>query len=208
MKQLIIFSLLLLAASVTNVNAQKSAALVYKMPVRKMYIDVHHMQPGKVKYEDVAAAHQKDLAVQDKYGVTCIAYWVDEKNGNIYCLASAMDSTDIAKTHGEAHGLMPHEFYEVMEGNAAATKENLPFFLDIHQMGAGKVKMADVEKAHQKDLAVQAKYGVNCVNYWVDEKKGVIFCLAQASDKSKMLATHKEAHGLMPMSIVEVKPGK
>lgn len=38
------------------------------------YIDVHHLSPGKVSFEDVAAAHAKDLATQDKYKVHFIKY--------------------------------------------------------------------------------------------------------------------------------------
>jgi hypothetical protein len=41
-----------------------------------LYIDVHHMEPGKVKAEDVAKAHAKDLAVENKYGVHFIRYWL------------------------------------------------------------------------------------------------------------------------------------
>ena len=66
------------------------------------------------------------------------------------------------------------------------------FFLDIHQLGAGKVTAADVEKAHQKDLAVQKKYGVNFINYWVDERTGTVLCLSQASDASKVLKRIKK----------------
>ena len=36
---------------------------------KNLYIDVHRLEPGKVKYEDVAKAHAKDLEVEKKYGV-------------------------------------------------------------------------------------------------------------------------------------------
>ena len=39
------------------------------------------------------------------------------------------------------------------------------------------------------------------------EKKGVVFCLSQARDASKVIQTHKEAHGLIPNSIVPVQYG-
>ena len=80
--------------------------------------------------------------------------------------------------------------------------------MDVHELGAGNVKAEDVEKAHQKDLAVQKKYGVNFINYWVDEKTGTVLCLSQASDASKVIATHKEAHGLVPVSVMAVKQGQ
>jgi hypothetical protein len=76
-----------------------------------LYIDVHHMGPGKVKAEDVAKAHAKDLEVENKYGVHFIKYWVDEAAGNVYCLSSSPDSASIRKTHAEAHGLLPDQIY-------------------------------------------------------------------------------------------------
>ena len=65
-----------------------------------------------------------------------------------------------------------------------------------------------VAEAHQKDLAVQKKYGVNLINYWVDEKNGIVMCLAQAPDSAALINTHKEAHGLIPVSVTLVKQGQ
>ena len=172
------------------------------------YIDVHYLPAGKVSYADVAAAHAKDLAVENKYGVKFLKYWVDESKGIVYCLSSAPDTTAIVSTHKEAHGLLPQTIYKVEDGTEAMADKNKPYFLDIHQLGAGKVTAADVEKAHQKDLAVEKKYGVNFINYWVDETSGTVLCLSQASDASKVIDTHKEAHGLIPATIELVKQGQ
>jgi len=174
----------------------------------QFYIDVHYLPAGNVSYSDVAAAHAKDLAVEGKYGVQFLKYWVDESKGVIYCLSSAPDTNAIKKTHGEAHGLLPQLIYQVKDGDEAMADKSKTFFLDIHELGAGNVTAADVEKAHQKDLAVQKKYGVSFINYWVDEKTGTVLCLSQASDASKVVATHKEAHGLVPVSVEEVKQGQ
>jgi hypothetical protein len=173
-----------------------------------LYIDVHYLPDGKVKYEDVAAAHAKDLATESKYGVQFIKYWVDESKGVVYCLSSAPDSSAITSTHREAHGLIPQTIYKVDDGDEAVSDKNKTFFLDIHQLGADKVTAADVEEAHKKDLAVQKKYGVSFINYWVDVKTGTVLCLSQASDASRVIATHKEAHGLVPVSITVVKQGQ
>jgi hypothetical protein len=173
-----------------------------------LYIDVHYLPDGKVKYEDVAAAHAKDLATESKYGVQFIKYWVDESKGVVYCLSSAPDSSAITSTHREAHGLIPQTIYKVDDGHEAVSDKNKTFFLDIHQLGADKVTAADVEEAHKKDLAVQKKYGVSFINYWVDVKTGTVLCLSQASDASRVIATHKEAHGLVPVSITVVKQGQ
>src|SRR4051812_41198618 len=175
---------------------------------KNLYIDVHHLAPGKVSYEDVEKAHQKDLAVEGKYGVQFLKYWIDEGKGTIYCLSSSRDSESIRKTHAEAHGLLPDQIYKVTQGQAAALQGKNSFFLDIHEFGAGNVSAAAVAGAHQKDLAVEKKYGVNFINYWVDEKDGVVMCLSQAKDSTSIINTHKEAHGLVPVEVLKVKQGQ
>jgi Protein of unknown function (DUF4242) len=175
---------------------------------KNLYIDVHRLEPGKVKYDDVAKAHAKDLQVEKKYGVEFLKYWVDEKKGLVYCLSSASDSASIRKTHGEAHGLLPAQIYQVTDGQEAASLYQDNFFLDIHAFGPGKVTANDVAAAHKKDLAVQQKYGVNFINYWVDEKSGVVFCLSQAKDANAVISTHKEAHGLIPVEVLKIKQGE
>jgi len=65
-----------------------------------------------------------------------------------------------------------------------------------------------VADAYKKDLAVQGKHGVNFINYWVDEKAGVVMCLLEAADSNAIIATHKEAHGLIPVEILRVKQGE
>jgi hypothetical protein len=171
------------------------------------YIDVHDLGPGKVTPAAVAQAHAKDLAVEKRYGVHFINYWVDTGTGRIYCLSTAPDTQAIRKTHGEAHGLLPDEIYRVTDGQVASLAAGNTFFLDVHELGPGKVTAADVAAAHAKDLAVEKKYGVNFINYWVDEKKGVVMCLSQAPDSLAVIHTHQEAHGLLPAYILRVEPG-
>jgi hypothetical protein len=175
---------------------------------KHLYIDVHHLEPGKVEFKDVAAAHAKDLAVEKKYGVNFIKYWVDKDKGLVYCLSSSPDTASITKTHAEAHGLLPAEIYEVTGGKAASPDNQQNYYLDVHELGAGNVNAAAVADAHKKDLAVEGKYNVNFINYWVNEKEGVVMCLSQAPDSSAVIKTHKEAHGLLPVYISTVKEGK
>ncbi len=188
-----------------------SAAQTIHTPVdagKKRYIDVHRLTPGSVTFEEVARAHAKDLAVEKQYNVHFINYWVDESQGLVYCLSSAADTNAVRKTHAEAHGLLPAYTMEVTEGTAAALSGNKDMYLDIHQLGAGNVTAAAVADAHKKDLAVQGKYGVNFINYWVDEKNGVVICLSEASNAASVTGTHKEAHGLVPTDIQKVKQGE
>ncbi len=63
------------AASFKNYNSSDS-----NRAGKHLFIDVHHIGPGKITYEDVAGAHAKDLAVEGRYGVQFIKYWV-ERNG-------------------------------------------------------------------------------------------------------------------------------
>jgi len=189
-------------------QTNKTDTSVRNAKLKNLYIDVHQLEPGKVKYEDVAKAHAKDLAVEKKYGVNFIKYWVNEEKGLVYCLSSSVDTESIRKTHAEAHGLLPDHIYQVTNGQEAASNGQKNFFLDVHYLGAGNVTAKDVAAAHKKDLAVEGKYGVNFINYWVDEKKGVVMCLSQAKDSASIIQTHKEAHGLLPAVVMKVKQGE
>jgi len=174
----------------------------------RLYLDVHDLEPGKVTFEAVAGAHEKDLATQGKYGVNFIKYWVDEKAGKVYCLAESPDSVSLYNTHKEAHGLLPTRVQQVTDGPEAAIRSKSPLFLDIHRLGSGKVTATDVANAHAKDLAIQNKYEVNFINYWVDEKLGIVMCLAEAPDSESMINAHKEAHGLVPDEVHKVQQGE
>ncbi|RTL59374.1 MAG: DUF4242 domain-containing protein [Sphingobacteriales bacterium] len=85
---------------------------------------------------------------------------------------------------------------------------NKNLYIDVHQLGAGKVTAKDVAGAHEKDLAVEKKHDVNFINYWVDEKQGVVMCLSEAPDSNAVKATHKQAHGLLPVYVLQVKQGQ
>lgn len=83
----------------------------------------------------------------------------------------------------------------------------MPWYMDIHHMD-GSVSASDVAGAHQQDLEVQEKYGVNYARYWVDEKAGKIFCLVEAPDADTAATVHREAHGLVADDIFEVVEGQ
>ncbi len=189
-------------------KTSRPQAITHTLPAKQLFIDVHELEPGKVTYEDVAEAHKKDLATQDKYGVQFVKYWVDEAAGKVFCLSKAADSTQIMKTHAEAHGLIPEQVFAVTEGIEAALDGHQKLYFDIHHIGPGKVTAQAVLEAHEKDLAIQDKYSVNFINYWVDEKKGIVMCLAEAPDAASMIQTHKDAHGLVPDQVGEVQQGE
>lgn len=174
---------------------------------KKLFLDVHALGAGKVTAADVAEAHKKDLAVQGKYDVSFIKYWVDEQEGKVYCLAEASDGYLVHKTHKEAHGLLPDDLMQVTDGpEASLTGRQL--YLDIHELGPGNVTAEAVAGAHEKDLAAQTKHDVSFINYWVDEKAGTVVCLSEATDSASVVETHKEAHGLIPVSVRKVSQGE
>ncbi len=82
----------------------------------------------------------------------------------------------------------------------------MPLYMDVHKNVEGLTAEA-VAEAHQKDLAVQGKYGVQYLRYWYNEAEGTAFCLCEAPSKEAAEAVHREAHGLVADEIIEVKEG-
>ncbi|CAN5196953.1 hypothetical protein BH20BAC1_BH20BAC1_18690 [soil metagenome] len=202
----ILLSVLLLCSYSQSAKSQTEDSI--DPPPTSYFIDVHHIGEGKVTADAVAEAHKKDLETQKKYGVNFIKYWVDETNGNVYCLSQAPEADAVKNTHAAAHGMLPDNIYAVSEGTAAAMEGGKKLYLDIHEIGPGNVTAAAVAEAHSKDLAAQGGHDVNFINYWVNEKDGVVMCLSEANDSSDVIATHKEAHGMLPNHIMEVKQGE
>ncbi|MEO8286010.1 MAG: DUF4242 domain-containing protein [Chloroflexota bacterium] len=80
-----------------------------------LYMDIHDL-PG-VTSAAAAEAHMRDLQTQAKYGVEYRQYWVDEREGKVFCLVSAPDVDTANAVHREAHGLVADEIFEVQEGS-------------------------------------------------------------------------------------------
>lgn len=205
MKTFLSFILLATALITTHSGCTGTA----HVPAQSTFIDVHEFGPGKVTAADVAKAHQADLAVQGKHDVHFVQYWVDEARGTVYCVSEAKDASSVVATHREAHGLLPASVAQVSGGTAAPAGANAEtLYLDVHTLGAGKVSAADVAAAHEKDLAVQSKFGVRFINYWVDKAKGQVFCLSSAPNADAIRETHREAHGLLPDTVTPVIKGE
>jgi class 3 adenylate cyclase len=75
------------------------------------FIDIHEIQG--VTADAVAAAHEKDVEVQDKYDVNYIKYWLNESGGKIFCLCRAPNAETAERVHREAHGLLAERIIEV-----------------------------------------------------------------------------------------------
>lgn len=78
------------------------------MPI---YMDRHDF--SGVTAKDVAAAHQEDLKIQEKYGCRGLTYWFDEDRQMAFCLIEGPNKEAVKGMHKEAHGLVPYEIIEV-----------------------------------------------------------------------------------------------
>ena len=76
-----------------------------------LYMDRHELEG--VTARAVAEAHEKDMQVQDRYGVKYLTYWCDEARGRVFCLVDAPSKEMAVHVHSEAHGLVPNQIIEV-----------------------------------------------------------------------------------------------
>ncbi len=82
----------------------------------------------------------------------------------------------------------------------------MPLFMDYHQL-EGDLTIDDVKEAHKADLANQEKYGVRYLQFWINEKAGMVFCLIEGPNPEACVACHLTSHGNTPCNIQEVEPG-
>jgi class 3 adenylate cyclase len=80
----------------------------------------------------------------------------------------------------------------------------MPLYLDVHTVPGATAD--DLRKAHEADLAIQQKYGVDYRKYWLNEKCGKIFCLVDAPNAEAAERVHRESHGLTAEKIIEIDP--
>jgi class 3 adenylate cyclase len=75
----------------------------------------HHDLPGATP-EDIAAAHVRDVEIQDRYGVRYVTYWHDFEAGAAFCLAEGPDQDAVEAVHRDAHGMIANKIIEVDPG--------------------------------------------------------------------------------------------
>ena len=69
------------------------------MPI---YMDRHYIE-GATRHA-VESAHQKDLELQDEFGVNIMTYWFDEERSTAFCLVEAPEKEAVQRVHSAAHG--------------------------------------------------------------------------------------------------------
>jgi hypothetical protein len=80
-----------------------------------LFIDMHDLH-GPVTAEEVAKAHEADVATQGEFDVVYRRYWVDPARGRIFCLVDAPSAEAAADVHRKAHGLVADDIVQVIEG--------------------------------------------------------------------------------------------
>lgn len=81
----------------------------------------------------------------------------------------------------------------------------MPLYLDRHDVPGATAE--DLASAHAADVGVQQNHDVRYLTYWFDPEAATVFCLAEGPNRDAVEAVHREAHGLLAASIVEVEPG-
>ena len=76
-----------------------------------LFIDIHDVADATP--ETIAAAHQKDVAIQDAYGVNYVKYWLNQSGGKLFCLCTAPNAEAAERVHRHAHGLAAERIIEV-----------------------------------------------------------------------------------------------
>jgi class 3 adenylate cyclase len=101
-----------------------------------LYIDRHDLEGATAA--DLAAAHMRDLEVQDRFGVRFVTYWWEEDAGRGFCLIEGPDEESVVAAHREAHGMLPANVVKVDEANVRG------FFgrLNTHPPGEAYVESA------------------------------------------------------------------
>ena len=88
-----------------------------------LFMDVHTLGEGAAAEEAIAFC-KADFAARDRFGVSCLRYWVSDTGGKVFCLLEA-DDLDLASTlHRGARGSIAREIYHVSEHAWHPTKSD------------------------------------------------------------------------------------
>ena len=78
----------------------------------------------------------------------------------------------------------------------------VPMYIDRHDAPA--VTPEEIANAHRLDVAIQDKHGVHYHTYWFEPENGSVFCLAEGPSKRAVENVHRESHGLLASTILEL----
>jgi hypothetical protein len=65
-------------------------------------------------------------------------------------------------------------------------------FMDVHEGFVGATK-AQLQEAHDRDLAIEADEGVHFVQAWLDPESGKAWCISTAPSREAVIRVHERA---------------
>jgi hypothetical protein len=65
-------------------------------------------------------------------------------------------------------------------------------FMDVHSGFVG-VSAAQLQEAHERDLAIENDEGVHFERAWMDPEAGKVFCLATGPSRESVMRIHERA---------------
>ena len=87
----------------------------YSAILMPLYMDRHDALGATAA--DFAAAHVRDLEVQERLGVRFITYWFEEEAGCGFCLIEGPDKESAEAAHRTSHGMLSSNVVEVDEAS-------------------------------------------------------------------------------------------
>lgn len=81
----------------------------------------------------------------------------------------------------------------------------MPIYMDRHEVSEEATPEALAE-IHQEDLKIEREFNCRGFTYWYDDVRKQVFCLIEAPNKQAIIDMHRQAHGDIPNSIIEVDP--
>lgn len=82
-----------------------------------LFMDQHDAKGAEP--ENLAQAHQRDLAIQDSYNVRFLTYWLDYGRGIVNCLVEAATPEVVNEVHARAHGMLANRVIPVDRSEVA-----------------------------------------------------------------------------------------
>ena len=79
----------------------------------------------------------------------------------------------------------------------------MPLFMDRHD--DPNITPERGAEAHRADIRLQDHYGCKFRTYWLDQRRGHVFCLVEAPSREHVEEVHRNAHGEIPNQIIEVE---
>jgi hypothetical protein len=138
----------------------------------------------------IDAQYSHDTQLRSRMQLVLADLFNDQCNSKSYREVTASDDA----THTARVTLEPTPIGSTMK----------KLFLCVHQVGKAGVDTKHLADVHKHELAASREYGVDYKAYWVDEKEGKIFSLAEAPSAAATKAAHEKAHGVGEDTIMEV----